>query len=100
MSYASQEERSRLIDGLRALAQFLHDRPDVPAPRWTDILVFPLKGTDEEDRAEIGMIASRIGAEPREIVNGHYSASLHFGPVQYRAVAICQHPDNSDQEGE
>ena len=100
MSYASQEERGRLIDGLRALAQFLHDRPDVPAPRYVDILVFPFKGTDDEERAEIDAIASRIGAEPREIVNGHYSASLCFGPVQYRAVAISKHPDNSDEEGE
>ena len=100
MSYASQEERGRLIDGLRALAQFLHDRPDVPAPRWADVLVFPLKDTSEEDRAEIGIIASRIGAEPREIVSGHFSASLYFGPVQYRAVAICKPPDNSDEDGE
>ena len=56
MSYASQEERDRLIDGLRALAQFLHDRPDVPAPRYVDVLVFPLKGTNEEERAEIDVI--------------------------------------------
>jgi len=98
VSYASQDERSRLIDGLRALAQFLHDHPEVPAPRWADILVFPLDGTDEEKRAEIDVIASRIGAEPREIVSGHYSASRCFGPVQYRAVAICEH-DSSGEEG-
>jgi len=100
VSYASQDERSRLIDGLRALAQFLHDHPEVPAPRWADILLFPLDGTDEEKRAEIDMIASHIGAEPREIVSGHYSASLYFGPVQYRAVAIGEHQDSSDKEGE
>ncbi len=100
MSYASQDERNRLIDGLRALAKFLHDHPDVPAPRWTDVLVFPLDGTDEEKRAEIDVIASRIGVEPREIVSGHYSTSLSFGPVQYRAVAICERPDESDEEGE
>ena len=100
MSYANPEERDRLIGRLRALAQFLHDHPDVPAPRWVDVLVFPLKGTNEEDRVEINIIASRIGAEPHEIVSGHYSASLHVGPVQYRAVAICKHPDNSDEEGE
>ncbi len=99
MSYASQDERSRLIDGLRALAQFLHDHPEVPAPRWADILVFPLDGTDEEKCAEIDVLASRIGAEPREIVPGHYSASLYFGPVQYRAVAICAHQDGSGEEG-
>jgi hypothetical protein len=73
VSYADQDERNRLIDGLRAVAQFLHDNPDVPAPRWTDVLVFPLDGSDEEKRAEIDVIASRVGVEPREIVSGHYS---------------------------
>ena len=100
MSYARQDERSRLIDGLRALAQFLNDHPEGAAPRWADILVFPPGGPDEEKRAEIDVIASRIGVKPREIVSGHYSASLYFGPVQDRAVAICQHPDGSDEEGE
>ena len=96
MSYASQDERNRLIDGLRALANFLHDHPDVPAPRWADVLVFPPDGTDEEERAEIDVIASRIGAEPVETISGHYSTSLSFGPVQYRAVAIPEHPDNNE----
>ena len=99
MSYASQEERVRLTDGLRALAQFLHDRPDVPAPLYVDMLVFPFKGTDDEDRAEIDAIASCIGAEPLEIVPGHYSVSLYFGPVEYRAVAIRKHTDNGNGEG-
>ena len=100
MSYANRDERNCLIDGLRAVAQFLHDHPDVPAPRWTDVLVFPLDGSDEEKRAEIDVIASRVGVEPCEIVNGHYSASLSFGPVQYRAVAISEHLGNSGEEGE
>src|SRR5260370_659172 len=30
--YANHDERSRLIDGLRAIAQFLHAHPDIPAP--------------------------------------------------------------------
>src|SRR5437879_1482405 len=88
VTYASQDDRNRLIGGLRALAQFLNDHPDVPAPRWADVLVFPPDGTDEEERAEIDVIASRIGAEPVETISGHYSASLGFGPVRYRAVAI------------
>ena len=98
MTYASQDDRNRFIDGLRALAQFLNDHPDVPAPRWADVLVFPPDGTDEEKRAEIDVIASRIGAEPLAIVNGHYSASLTFGPVEYRAVAICDRPDSSGEK--
>jgi len=86
--YASDDERDRLISGLHTLAAFLHDYPGVPAPRWTDVLVFPPDGTDEEKRAEIDVTASRIGAETRECACGHYSCSISFGPVEYRAVAI------------
>jgi hypothetical protein len=88
MYYASDDERDPLIGGLRELAQFLHDSPDIPAPRWISVLVFPPDGVDEEQRAEIGVIASRIGAEIEESARGHYSCSISFGPVEYRAVAI------------
>jgi len=89
--YASADERARLIAGFRALADFLQDHPDVPAPYWADVMVFPSHSTDEEMRAEIDQIAARIGAEPvdRTAVGGHYTASRRFGPVEYRAVAIC-----------
>lgn len=96
MSYASQDERNHLIDGLHSVAKFLTDHPDVPAPRWADVLVFPPDGTGEDERAEIDVIASRIGVEPVETISGHYSASLSFGPVQYRAVAIPEHPENNE----
>lgn len=86
--YASDGERDRLISGLHAVAEFLHNHPGVPAPRWTDVLVFPPDGTDEEKRDEVDVIASRIGAETSESARGHYSCSISFGPVEYRAVAI------------
>lgn len=90
--YANDDERGRLITGFRALASFLEDHPDVPAPRWTDVLVFPPDGTAEEMRAEIDQIAVSIGTEPadRTVNRGHYTASRTFGPVEYRAVAICE----------
>ena len=80
--YASADERARLIAGFRALADFLQDHPDVPAPRWADVMVFPPDGTDEEMRAEINQIAARIGTEPadRTADRGHYTASRNFGP--------------------
>jgi hypothetical protein len=95
MYYASDDERGRLIDGLHALAEFLHDHPEVPAPRYADMLVFPPSGSDEEERAEIDVIASRIGAETSESAGGHYSSSIFFGPVQYRAVAIPGKPEDA-----
>jgi hypothetical protein len=88
--YANEHERSRLIAGLYELATFLQDHPDVPSPRWADVMVFPPDGTEEEMRAEVDSIAARIGAEVTDWIKdrGHYTASRNFGPVQYRAVAI------------
>ena len=101
VSYANADERGRLIAGLRALAAFLQDHPDVPAPRWTDVYVFPPRGTDEQMRAEIDQIAALIGAEStNDAAYGHYAAARLFGPVQYRAVAIGENPDTNDGKGE
>jgi hypothetical protein len=103
--YASAGERARLIAGFRALADFLQDHPDVPAPRWADVMVFPPDGSEEEMRREIDRVAARIGTEPadRTADYGHYAVSRSFGPVEYRAVAICGYarPDQyaSDEKG-
>jgi hypothetical protein len=100
VTYANADERDHLIDGLRALAAFLQDYPDVPAPRWADIYVFPPRGTDEQMRAKIDQIVARIGTVATDDADhGHYAVSRHFGLVQYRAVAISGCPDNSGQEG-
>ncbi len=97
--YASEDERGLLIDGLRAVAQFLQDHPDVPAPRWADVLVFPPDGPDREKRAEIDAIAGRIGVETSESAGGHYSCRIGFGPVEYRAVAIPDTPQSDEKTG-
>ena len=89
MTYANPDQRQELITGLRALASFLEDNPEVPAPSFTDVLVFPPFSSDAEKRQEIDVIASRIGSgteTSRE--RHHYTASRTFGPVEYRAVAI------------
>jgi hypothetical protein len=90
MTYASPEERSSLIAGLRDLADLLEGNPEVPAPRWTDVMVFPPDGTENEMRAEIDRIAALIDASISDQTadDGHYTASRKFGPVQYKAVAI------------
>jgi hypothetical protein len=88
--YANPDERRRLTAGLREVADFLDQHPHVPAPRHTDLLVFPAGKTDAEMFAEIDVIAEQIGVT----VSGHHSPADHytahrdFGPVQYRAVAI------------
>ncbi|MFI0425225.1 hypothetical protein [Spongiactinospora sp. 9N601] len=41
-------------------------------------------------RAAIDQIAARIGtpADIEDPDGGHYSTSIHFGPVEYKALAI------------
>jgi hypothetical protein len=88
-NYANSEERRQLIAGLRGLADYLDQNPDVPAPRFgTSVHVFPCADTDAEARTEIDVIASRIGVRAAETSGGHYVGSRCFGPVEYRAVAI------------
>ena len=91
MTYAGNSERAALIGGFRALADYLESNPDVPAPGYSDVLAFPPDGDCAGMRAEIDAIAERIGVEARETVRGHYVAARSFGPIEYRAVAICQH---------
>jgi hypothetical protein len=90
MTYANLVERSDLISGLRALADFLEGNPEIPAPFSADVLVFPPGVSDEDGRAEIDHIAAMIGAP---VVDGtarneHYVTSRRFGAVEYRAVFI------------
>ena len=99
--YANDEERVRLIAGLRDLAEFLDQNPEVPAPWGTDILVFPIEASDVEMFAEIDTIAELIGstASDADSPRGHYSAVRNFGPVQYRAIAI-PHTARDNEGGE
>jgi len=94
MTYSDPRQRDQFIAGLLDLAVFLEADPDVPAPLYTDVLVFPSGGTDAERRAEIDAIAARIGTGAQTVC-GHYIASRRFGPVEYRAVVI---PHDNDPE--
>jgi hypothetical protein len=88
--YANNEQRIRLIAGLRELADFLDLNPGVPAPWETSLLVFPSEASDDEMFAEIDTIAGLIGSTASDdgSPNGHYSAVRSFWSVQYRAIAI------------
>jgi hypothetical protein len=90
MTYANPAERRDLVSGLRALANFLENNPEIPAPFSADVLVFPPGVSDEDGRAKIDHIAAMIGAP---VVDGtarneHYVTSRRFGAVEYRAVFI------------
>jgi hypothetical protein len=99
--YGNDEERVRLLAGLRDLANFLNQNPDVPVPWRADVLVFPTEASDAEMFAEIDAIAELMGSDASDADSprGHYSAVRNFGPVQCRAVAI-PHSARDNQRGE
>jgi hypothetical protein len=101
-NYANSEERSRLIAGLRDLADYLDQNPQIPAPWRADVIVFPTDGSDVKMFAEIDAIAQQLGttASGADSPCGHYRAVRNFGPVQYRAVAIPQAARDESGEAE
>jgi hypothetical protein len=99
MTYADTTERAALIKGLRVLADYLESSPEVPAPSYSDLFTFPPDGDCPAMRAEIDAIAARLGVTARETGGGHYIAARSFGPIEYRAVAICKQDHHSTSQG-
>jgi|SRR5215469_748632 len=101
MTYAEPAERTELIDGLRACADYLESNPNVPVTYGATIYAFPPNGECAGMRAEIDAIAVRLGTDTSEAAKGgHYGTTRYFGPVEYRAVAICKQPCHADAEEE
>jgi hypothetical protein len=82
------ERRQAVIDGLRELADFLTEHPDVPVGNtWS--LMYHARGTDEEKRAEVDRVAAILGiagGTPND--PDHYEAVRKFGAISYEALAI------------
>jgi hypothetical protein len=95
MSYADLTRRAALIDGLRALADYLESNSYVPAPKYMDVYVFPPDEDCAGMRAEIDAAAALLGVRAGWTVGGHYVARRAFGPVEYQVVAICKQHDHS-----
>lgn len=93
--YANRAERLDLIAGLLALAKFLEENEEVPAPKWVDVMVFPHESNYDAARHEIDRIAVLIGTAARKSAAGHYLAPRHFGPIEYRAIAIPANPEEA-----
>lgn len=92
MTYADFTERAALIGGLRDLADYLESNPEVPTTYGATVYAFPPNGDCAAMRAEIDAIAVRLGTTAHPAAYGeHYDVIRAFGPVEYRAVAICKH---------
>lgn len=83
------EHRQAVIDGLRELADFLTEHPDVPVSGNDWITYYP-SGTDEEERAEVDQVAAILGATAGLAGSpDHYVALREFsGGITYKVIAI------------
>ncbi|GAA0970273.1 hypothetical protein GCM10009555_018910 [Acrocarpospora macrocephala] len=86
-------DRYDMITGLRDLADFLETNPNIPAPRNVTIHHFPARHADDEMCAEVDKVAALLGSEinRNDVPHGYYRTSVHFGPVEYTALAVLAH---------
>jgi hypothetical protein len=83
--------RTQTIAGLRALADFLENNPDIPIHEYGwDYLVFPRADNDTAERAEIDRIATALGETVTDDTGhgGHYKVSKTFGRITYTATHV------------
>lgn len=90
--------RNGTIQGLRALADFLQDNPEVPVrEQGGEYMLFVRDRSDDEARAEVDRIAGLLGVAVQDDTErgGHYTATRSFGRVAYHVVHI---PDRARRE--
>lgn len=84
---AADALRAGVIAGLRALADFLDQHPDLPTP-LVDARIYPHGDTDADERATVDQIAALLGVPAQGTT--YYQATRMFGGVPYRACAITR----------
>ena len=83
--------RAQTIAGLRALADFLENNPDVPVREYgEEYTVFARRNDDATERTEIDNIARALGEDVTDDTEsgGHYKVSKTFGRITYNAIHI------------
>ena len=84
-------ERVQVITGLRQLANYLDQHPDLPVcPFGWDLNVYPRQATEAQNRAEVDRIAALLAVTPADQTStgGHYTAARTFGRITYQAIYI------------
>jgi hypothetical protein len=83
--------RTQTINGLRALADFLQDNPQIPVREYgVDYTYFARRDDDAAERAEIDHIARALGETVADETGdgGHYAVYKRFGRITYGAVHV------------
>jgi len=100
MTYADSTERTAFTSGLRGLADYLESNPEIPAPIYSTVYVFPSDGGWPGMCADVEVTAARMGVACGLTIGGHYVATRDFGPVEYRVVAIPPKSSSTSEESE
>lgn len=74
--------RAELVRGLRELAQFFEDHPEMPIPRYPDLPHCVHATDDETGIAEIKAIAATLGVE---VDDGTTRVNREFAGLTYHA---------------
>jgi hypothetical protein len=80
------ERRAELIDGLRALAQFYFDHPEMPIPLYPDFSHCVMAGDDDAGIDEVRQIAAILGSEVDN--DGNPSTRRTFAGLRYSAFYV------------
>jgi hypothetical protein len=83
-------QRPAYITGLRDLAGFLTQHPEIPVPEYGTEILLHAAATDDGGCTQVDTFARQTGGllDDDLIGSGHYAATASFGPVGYRLVAI------------
>lgn len=84
------DQRAACIAGLRELADFLENNPDVPVGgTFSFQYSASVKRTHAEAVAEVDRVAALLGVGAGHPCGStYYQANKHFGPVTYHVVAM------------
>lgn len=82
------EARRGLIDGLRELADWYEQHPDVPLPRYPDLLHSVGGQDDAQGVAEVEQLAVALGTEVK--YGAHTGTERQFAGLRFRAYYIAR----------
>ncbi|RKN09400.1 hypothetical protein [Streptomyces radicis] len=80
-------DRAAIVAGLRELADFLADHPDVLVPPYASVSVIVRADDADVRRSVAEAVAAPLGVPVEYFGGGHYAAHRDFGPVAYHVIA-------------
>jgi hypothetical protein len=83
--------RTQTISGLRQLADYLDQHPDIPVAQFGwGLMTFARRDDDAAGQAEVDQVADILGAQVHDDTanGGHYTAARTFGRITYEFIHV------------